>query len=132
MNILLSGYLLVNAWTDFKRKEIDLLYTLIVIGVGIVCKYMVQGTHYWEGMIPGMLLIGFSLVWREHIGIGDGVVVMAFGWMCGLSFACEVLVCGFLLAGGMGILCCVIGKKKDIELPFVPFFLGSYLLNLWI
>lgn len=130
MKVLLFSYLLVNAWTDLKRKEIDLLYTIIFIGIGMVYKYIVLGIHYWSGMIPGLMLLGFSLIWKEQIGMGDGIVVMVSGWMSGLSFVCEVLMGGFLLAAGVGILGCIVGRKKNVELPFVPFFLGSYVLNI--
>ncbi len=132
MNIILSSYLFINAWTDLKRKEIDIVYTIIVIIIGSVYKHIMQGTYYWSGMIPGFLLFLISFIWRKHIGMGDGIIVMTFGWMCGFTFVCDVLTGGFLLAAGVGIICCIVYRTVEIELPFVPFFLVSYLLKLWI
>ena len=132
MNVILLGYLLINVWTDWKRKEINMLYTILFIAISIVYKQEVHGMYYWSGMIPGLILIVISIIWRQHIGLGDGVIVMAFGWMCGLILVCEVLMGGFLLAAGTGMIYCVKEKRLNVELPFVPFFLGSYLLEVWI
>lgn len=132
MKVILSVYLLINAWTDWKRKEIDLLYTIVFVCIGIVYKQVVHEIYYWSGMIPGVLLVILSIIWRQHVGMGDGIVVMVFGGMCGLSLVCNVLMGGFLLTAGIGILYCVKMKTMDIELPFVPFFLGSYILEIWM
>ncbi len=128
MDIILFSYLFMNAWTDLKRKEIDILYTIVFVVIGVVYKFVVQGTHYWNGMIPGMALCLLAFIWKEHIGIGDGIIVMAFGWMCGLTLVCEVLTGGFVLAAGAGIVCYIFGGKVNVELPFIPFFLGSYVM----
>ncbi len=132
MNVILSSYLLINAWTDWKRKEIDMLYTILFVAIGIIYKQAVHGVHYWSGMIPGLILVVLSVICRQHIGLGDGVIVMAVGWMCGFTLVCSILMGGFLLAAGVGVIYCVKEKKRNVELPFVPFFLGSYLLEIWI
>ena len=100
--------------------------------IGLLYKFFENGIHDWKGILPGCVLLLFSLMWKNHIGSGDGIIVMAVGWMCGLSMVCDVLVGGFLLAACAGILCWIQGKRKNVELPFVPFFFGSYLLELWV
>ena len=132
MNCILVSYLLVNAWTDWRRKEIDIIYTVLFVFAGVIYKHLMAGSYYWSGMIPGMILLLISFVWKQHVGTGDGIVVAAFGWMGGLAQVCDVLVGGFILAAAMGIIVCIFKKRRNIELPFVPFFLGSYLLELWI
>lgn len=131
MTIILLIYLMINAWTDWKRKEIDVLYTILFVVISIVYKQIMHEAYYWNGMIPGLLLVIMSIVWRQHIGLGDGVIVLFVGWMSGLTFVCSVLMGGFLLAAGLGFLCCMKERRMNVELPFVPFFLGSYLVEIW-
>lgn len=132
MNIIVLSYLFVNAWTDWKKREINILYTVIFSLVGIIYKQIMQGKYNWYGMIPGMVLWIFSFLWKNHIGAGDGVIVMFLGWMCGITLACNVLMRGLVLAVGVGAVCCLKEKRINVELPFVPFLLGSYMLEIWI
>ena len=132
MNIILLSYLLINAWTDWKKREIHIVHTIIFIVIGVMYKLMVQDAYDWKGLIPGMILLIISFLWKNHIGAGDGIVVMFLGWMCGLTQVCNVVSVGFLLAASVGVICCIKEKRMDIDMPFVPFILGSYMLKLWI
>lgn len=124
--------MLINAWTDWKRKEIDLIYTAIFLVIGVIYKLSGNGMYDWYGILPGCILLLISMIWKNQIGSGDGIIVMVFGWICGLSAVYNVLIGGFFLAACAGAVYWIQKKGKNIELPFVPFFLGSYLLDLWI
>lgn len=130
MKVIVAVYLVINAWTDWKRKQIDLIYTAAFAIVCLFYKLWWDGVLYWEGMLPGCLLLLLACLKKEHIGIGDGVLVMAFGLVCGISMTWSVLTGGFLLAAAVGVILYIFGKKEIKEIPFVPFFLGSYLLEL--
>lgn len=132
MKILSMIYLGMNAWTDFKRKEIDLIYTVFFVGAGFVYKLWNKSLCDWSGLLPGIFLLFLSLIWREQIGSGDGIVVLGVGWICGLSLICNVLLMSFALAACAGIVCLLRGRKGTVQLPFVPFLLCSYMFQIYV
>ena len=129
---ILVSYLLINAWTDWKKREVHMIYTIVFGMVGVVYKFILQEGYDWRGVIPGFILLLISFVWKNHIGVGDGIIVLFLGLMCGIVLVSKVLMIGFLMATSVGIICCIKEKRRDVELPFVPFILGSYVLELWI
>lgn len=130
MGVITTGYLLVNSWTDWKRKEIDLVWTAGVF-VLMTFVYIEKGQQlYWSGLLPGLCLWAVSLWKSSQIGRGDGLVVMGIGWIEGLENVWLVLQTGILLAAGAGLFLLILGKGKEKKLPFVPFLFAGYLLQL--
>lgn len=128
--ILLSMiYLGINAWTDWRWKEIDIRYTVIFVLAVAVMRIWTGTPQNWAGLLPGSFLWVLSQWKREKIGNGDGPVVAGLGWTIGLEEVWKVLTGGFLLAGCVGILLLVSGRKKTTELPFIPFLCMSFLLG---
>lgn len=131
MSLLNITYLGLNAWTDWKKKEIDLRYTIVfVLGTAVFNLWMGTGQN-WTGILPGGLLWFLSRRKRESIGNGDGAVVMGLGWAIGLEKIWSVLMGGFLLAGCLGVILLITGRKKTLEIPFIPFLFVSFLLGEW-
>lgn len=131
VNMLTISYLGVNAWTDWRRKEIDLRYTAGFMFLVTVYNLWREIPLNWIGLFPGVCLWGLSLVKKEEIGDGDGSVVMSLGWAVGLETLWKVLAMGFLLAGTAGLLVLATERKKSAEIPFVPFLLISFLMKGW-
>lgn len=132
MKILLMIYLGMNAWTDLRRKEIDLIYTVLFMGISFVYKLWSKNFCDWSGLLPGVFLLFLSQLWKEQIGSGDGIVVLGMGWICGFSLTCNVLLMSFALAACTGLVCLLAGRGGRAELPFVPFLLGSYLFQIYV
>ena len=57
MTILNVCYLLVNAWTDSKKRVVDVRYTILYfIAAGAILLYKKE-SFLWFGVVPGLLLL---------------------------------------------------------------------------
>ena len=122
--LLLSG----NAICDLRRREISLMYSAAFAGIGI-CMSVMHGRRPAEllySVIPGLILMLFSVITRGGIGFGDGIVVSVMGLF--LNWQETAAVCGIglmLSATGAGIWFAIRRRRKD-TLPFLPFLLAGY------
>ena len=76
MGVLTTGYLMVNSWTDWRRKEVDIVWTVAVF---VLTAFIYVGTDQklcWSGLLPGICLWLASLWRSDQIGSGDGIVLM--------------------------------------------------------
>lgn len=83
----------------------------------------------WNGLVPGLLLLGVSIWKKQAVGIGDAVLVLACGWALGWERGILVAGIGFFLAGITGIIFMGRKKQKRMSLPFAPFLLVGYLIG---
>lgn len=99
MEVLTAGYLLVNSWTDWRRKEVDIVWTVAVV---ILTALIYVGTGQklcWSGLLPGIFLWLASLWKPGQIGSGDGIVLMGIGWIQGIQQVCMIFQTAILLGG---------------------------------
>ena len=118
MGVLTTGYLMVNSWTDWRRKEVDIVWTVAVF---VLTAFIYVGTDQklcWSGLLPGICLWLASLWRSDQIGSGDGIVLMGIGWIQGIQQACVIFGgSGWGLHVGIGN-----GKKKGTS--FCTVFIG--------
>lgn len=129
MKVLAGLYLGINAWTDWKRKEIDLRYTVAFCVAASLIFFARRQWPDWSGMIPGVCLWLISFWMGEKIGRGDGILTAALGCGVGLEQVMEVLINGFLLTGATGVILLISGRKGKEKIPFVPFLLCGFLIE---
>ena len=122
--LFLSG----NVICDLRRREISLLYSAAFAGIGI-CMSVMHGRVPAEllySVIPGLVLMVFSVITRGGIGFGDGIVVFVMGLFLSWQETATVCGIGFMLsATGAGIWFAIRRRRKD-TLPFLPFLLAGY------
>lgn len=132
MNWFLLTYLLINTWTDCRKKIIDLRVTagyLLVFGFLVtVCGY----TWSLIGMLPGLVLCFVSLFQKGKVGSGDGIVLACVGVTLGLTSACQILWNGCLLVCVWWMIKAVLLRERKKEFPFVPFLLLGYGIALYL
>jgi leader peptidase (prepilin peptidase)/N-methyltransferase len=129
MKILMGIYLLVNTWTDIRRKEIDIRYTWIIC-VLLAGYFSVSGDDVnWAGMLPGLGLWAAAHWKTDKVGEGDGIVSAVLGITMQTEMIWAILAESFLLAGGVAVFLVAVGKRKEFEIPFVPFILAGYILK---
>ena len=129
MKYLVTAYLGMNPWTDWKTKEIDSRYTIIFVLFVCALKIYKKEPLYWSGIVPGILLYAVSLWKKSNVGNGDGIVIAAVGWALGIEKIWNILVSGFLFACAAGIFVWFKERKKETEIPFVPFLMAGYIVE---
>ena len=119
--------LVVLSIFDIRSRRIPVSGFVIIFVMSLMYRGITDGRDVdllgvvWS-VIPGLLLIGLSVLTERKIGMGDGILILVLGPGLGL------LRCIYLLAGAF-FLCCVFSgallllRKADrkTRIPFVPF-----------
>ena len=132
MRLVAGGFLLLLTGHDIRYKTIPVI-PVIVMG-GMLLTYRVwNGTGWMEligGCLPGGIFLLISLLTREKIGSGDGLVLLALG--CGFAIEEVVGIVGGALffAAIVAIVLLVVKKaSRKTEIPFVPFLFLGFLVT---
>ncbi|MCM1127209.1 MAG: prepilin peptidase [Lachnospiraceae bacterium] len=125
-------FLGILSWEDIKKKEISVKVVLIGAAAALVCQLIsgqAAGMRMISSLLPGIGLILLSIVTKESIGKGDGVVVMALGlWLGGLMTF--LTVCLALCTAGIFALIYLLQKRQEL-IPFVPCLLIGMEVLFW-
>ena len=129
--LLLLGSLLYFAWQDYHTHYISVVAAVITGIIGIGMRFLIEGNMVVRGvlvsMIVGLGLIIISVVFRESIGLGDGILFLVSGCYMNIFENMILLVRTIFLTGGFAFLCLVIGKiKEGARIPMAPFMLAAY------
>lgn len=128
--VICAVVLLIEGIRDLRRKEISVLTCVVTALIGFLIRICWRDLSWWSfiGCVaPGGILLLLSLVSRESIGYGDGLILCAIGILIGgaetVTLFCHALfLCGIF--SGFIFLFQKAGGKKRI--PFVVFMLPSY------
>lgn len=126
--LLLGG----NTWRDIRKHSISILLTAGVFLAAVFLRiWRGEYAALAAGILPGICLLGLSWMTKQALGYGDGLVESVLGALLGWKKAVEILMGAFLLAAVFSAAALAahrLGRKS--ELPFLPFFLGAYLILL--
>jgi leader peptidase (prepilin peptidase)/N-methyltransferase len=129
--IAVTMMLTANSISDLIKKEICLKTTLILTAFGIIfqLEYIKAGLiTILLSIVPGIFMIALSIITKERIGMGDGIVVLCVGIWNGFYSAVSILMTGMFMAAICGIVLFFF-KRKVKEFPFVPFLLAAELIT---
>ena len=128
--LLVLGLLIFNAWSDLRKRQISLLISGIA-GVGGIFLILVGSISAKEaamGACVGAVLLLLSILTKDAIGFGDGLITVVTGCYLGGRDNLLLIVGGLFLAAIFGISILIIKKvDKKKEFPFVPFLLFAYI-----
>ena len=121
VKICMTVLLVINTWTDIRKKEICLPVLFIFLAGGILWRIR-QG-----------LLILIALISGGMVGFGDGLLILTMGSVLEAGELAGIL-CGALLLCGIysGIEYLMLKKSRSEEIPFVPFLLIGYLGGIFL
>ena len=119
--LLFVGYLSVR---DIKERKISV--TALLISGAFAVFYliiMVQPDieYVLYAMFPGMFFLLLSFITKEHIGYGDGFVLLILGLWCGGFWTFTAALLAVFLTGFYAVF--LLLKKKQKTIPLVPFLL---------
>lgn len=127
-------FLAILSLEDIREKKISVNTILLGALTAMICRFIggqTSGIEIAGSLIPGVLLLLLSIMTKESIGKGDGIVVMVLGlWIGGqMTF---LVVCLAVWAAGIFAVVCLIRKKREL-IPFIPCLLmGTEVLLFYV
>lgn len=117
-------FLAVLSADDIREKKVSVKKAEAGMVTAFICRIM-TGQFSCMGIVlgclPGLFLLLLSIVTRESIGKGDGIVVMILGLWTNIWWAFLVTCLAICLAGIFALICLVRKRKEPIS--FIPFLL---------
>lgn len=120
---------------DCVRKKIDsrLLFLGMAAGALTAGWRIFQGREDWYGILlgvlPGVILLGISVMTEGKIGRGDGEMALALGLFLGWELCIYTLCTALFLSAvfaGAGL--ALRKLSKNSRLAFAPFLLAALIL----
>lgn len=134
--VIIGMLLFVAGAMDLKSKTISrgiIFVLMIVCFAGAFIKVFINKEFgIWEiigGVLIGFCAIGLSMVSREQIGRGDGLVIAAIGLMLGFR-KCLFAVCmASIIMTLVSVIVLILRKgNRNTRLPFVPALFAGYVM----
>lgn len=134
--VIIGMLLFVAGAMDLKSKTISrgiIFMLMIVCFAGAFIKVFINKEFgIWEiigGVLIGFCAIGLSMVSREQIGRGDGLVIAAIGLMLGFR-KCLFAVCmASIIMTLVSVIVLILRKgNRNTRLPFVPALFAGYVM----
>ena len=129
----IAAFLLWNSLKDLRSRTISII-SIVGFGIAGILWAFAAGDINWikllAGLVPGLVLLGISLLSPQAVGCGDGLALLVVGIYCGFSQALASLFWGLLFSAASGIILLITKKgKKETEIPFIPFLMIGFLLQ---
>lgn len=134
--VIIGMLLFVAGAMDLKSKTISrgiIFVLMIVCFAGAFIKVFINKEFgIWEiigGVLIGFCAIGLSMVSRDQIGRGDGLVIAAIGLMLGFR-KCLFAVCmASIIMTLVSVIVLILRKgNRNTRLPFVPALFAGYVM----
>lgn len=122
--------LFAAAVMDLKRKSISrgLIFALMIVClVGIFVREDFGIWNAVSGAALGFCAVGLSMVSREQIGRGDGLVIAALGLVLGFRECLAVVCLASVLMALVSVVVLLLKKgNRNTRLPFIPALFVGY------
>ncbi len=133
--VLVLGLLGLCSIEDMKYRRLTIIYILLFGIIGVILHLFAPVCSIYSilwGILLGLVLILISIVTRQSLGMGDGILLAVTGVYLGGSSNLELFLCGLFLSALCSLGLLVLKKKKKTdEIAFVPFLLLSYVFMLF-
>jgi len=118
---------------DIKKKEISIALIITAFGIGALSVVSKIYNGEWDayyilmGILPGLVLIGVSILAKDTLGMGDGLMAVFMGAVFGVYVTIVGLFVAFFLASIVSLVLIVIKKlNKKSSIPFMPFLTSGF------
>lgn len=129
-HIWILGYLGINAWKDIRKKEIFLPLVILFSIVGWI-RYFLEKNWSLQILLSlgvGLFFLGFSIWTKGGMGMGDCLLIFSMIPFLEMEEFLSFLVLGMFLAALWSLFQMVcFHKKRNDEIPLVPFLVAGYL-----
>lgn len=130
-SVVLVSLLGICSWQDLKKKEVTISLIFVYGIIGILLHLWLDRIAIWDmlsAMGIGLCLVIVAKLFHQCIGYGDGLILMVSGIYLGMNKNMELFLYSTILSGICSVILLVFGKKKkEYEIPFIPFVLLGHL-----
>ncbi|MBO5068950.1 MAG: prepilin peptidase [Roseburia sp.] len=131
---VILGVLAISAYRDWMEKKIYIYGPIFCGIIGILLHVLFQERTLADmlgGAAVGAAVLLVAWLGRECVGIGDGIILVVSGVFLGFWRNLTLLLTALVLAAMAALFLLVVKRKeRKYRLPFVPFLLAAYLMQL--
>ena len=136
---MIAVFILLCFITDLKQRKIYMEIVIFFFPFHFFYGLLWGKATVYEWMMDmtlGAVLLLLGVVWRNQIGLGDGVFLLMLGMVWNIRFLMWSTIIASAALGIFGGIMILMGKtNKHCKLPFVPFMavsiLGNLVYGLW-
>lgn len=131
VKVIVIAMLAIESISDIRNRTVSLI-RLIAFGLlGITINYCKEYQSIWSvvgGLVVGVVLLGYALLSKGAMGVGDGVVFLCLGIFLGLSGNLRLLFFSLIVAALAGGVYAIVTKKGiKAKIPFIPCILVAFI-----
>lgn len=133
---VLAGVILgIQSYWDIREQKIPTNISVIGGVLGFLLSVHMERSCFnvCMALLPGVSLLAVGWISKESIGYGDGILICALGLFYSWEVLWRICFLAFLFSAGAALVLFVVLKKRGNDtIPFVPFLLLGWGVNLWI
>ena len=130
VNVIVIAMLAIESISDIKTRTVSLIRLIAFAILGITINYCKNYQSIWSvvgGLVVGVVLLGYALLSKGAMGVGDGVVFLCLGIFLGLSGNLRLLFFSLLIAAiASGVYAIVTKNGIKAKVPFIPCVLVAF------
>lgn len=131
VKIIVIAMLAIEAISDIRTQTVSLVRLIAFALLGITINYCKDYQSVWSvvgGLVVGLVLLGYALLSKGAMGVGDGVVFLCLGIFLGLSGNLRLLFFSLIVAAIAGGVYAIVTKKGiKAKIPFIPCILVAFI-----
>lgn len=130
VKVIVIAMLAIESISDIRTQTVSLIRLIAFALLGITINYCMEYQSIWSvvgGLVVGVVLLGYALISKGSVGVGDGVVFLCLGIFLGLSGNLRLLFFSLIVAAIAGGIYAIITKKGiKAKIPFIPCILVAF------
>lgn len=130
MTVIIGLLLFVAAVMDLKSRSISrgLIFALMLVSfAGIFVRADFGIWNAAGGALIGLCAVGLSMISKEQIGRGDGLVIAALGLVLGFRECLAAVCLASVIMALVSVVILMLKKgNRNTRLPFIPALFVGY------
>lgn len=129
--IICGIILFISAVSDIRDRRINIIPPVIMSVTAIILRIIQNqgnGFRVLLAVVPGVIMLLVSHIFREMAGGGDGIIMCYVGVSCGLYRSLIIFTVSFVFIWIYCIARVISGKKisKKTAIPYIPYVFAAW------
>ena len=130
VKIIVIAMLAIESISDIRTQTVSFIRIVAFALLGITINFCKDYQSVWSvvgGLVVGIILLGYALLSKGAMGVGDGVVFLCLGIFLGMSGNLRLLFFSLIVAALAGGVYAIVSKKGiKAKIPFIPCVLVAF------